>query len=193
MRVSHTCMFYNRKKGSDMHYIKRYLFFVFLITFVLFAQACNSKKDTVAVTFNSNGGTQVDQLVYKVGAPIKLPLSPTKQGYTFDGWFIDNQVFLAPYSQTFDLSLVSSKTLDVYAKWQLNEFTINFSTDGGSIVLSIKHSILTTKSIAPEIPTKAGSIWFTTTFFMNKILLYSKDIRRQTKRFLTYKVMGLNI
>ena len=43
----------------------------------------------VTVTFDSNEGTAVDSQLVPVGDKVAKPADPTKEGYTFSGWFTD--------------------------------------------------------------------------------------------------------
>lgn len=43
----------------------------------------------VTVTFDSNQGTAVDSQLVAVGDKVVKPADPTKKGYTFSGWFTD--------------------------------------------------------------------------------------------------------
>ena len=43
----------------------------------------------VTVTFDSNEGTAVDSQLVPVGDKVAKPADPTKKGYTFSGWFAD--------------------------------------------------------------------------------------------------------
>lgn len=41
------------------------------------------------VTFDSNGGTDVMPQTYMYGDRLEFPEPPTREGYTFTGWYID--------------------------------------------------------------------------------------------------------
>ena len=67
---------------------------------------------TAVVTFDSNGGSAVpSQTIAQGSAPI-LPSNPTKDGYTFAGWYTD-AACTAPY----DGSVLNADTT-LYAGWQ---------------------------------------------------------------------------
>ena len=50
----------------------------------------NSVETYYTVTFNSNGGTSVSSQKVKKGELVSKPSSPTRSGYTFDGWYSDS-------------------------------------------------------------------------------------------------------
>ena len=44
------------------------------------------------VTFESNGGSAVEAVTVEDGQPVAKPADPTRQGYTFAGWFADKDL-----------------------------------------------------------------------------------------------------
>lgn len=94
------------------------------------------------VDFNSNGGTYVSSLTTTIieNSPVS-----TRNGYTLNGWYIDNESSLVafPYTVSGDLTLNAS--------WSKNKYDVTFVTDGGSPVESlhqvevIENSPITTK------------------------------------------------
>lgn len=60
--------------------------------------------------------------------PIPLPENPVKEGYTFVGWYYDRN-FEIPY----DGEPIYSDT-ELFAKFEINEFTVTFNSNGGSTV-----------------------------------------------------------
>ena len=65
------------------------------------------------VTFDSQGGTDVVYQELRYGDLIDEPEAPTREGYTFDGWYQDENYSL-PWN--FDTDLVNGD-LTLYAKW----------------------------------------------------------------------------
>lgn len=98
------------------------------------------------VTFQSEGGSEVASQI-RANTPAPRPADPTKEGYTFIGWYNGESEWDFETPVTADLTLT--------AKWQLNRYTITFDTAGGSEVPSITQDY-GTAIIAPANPTKTG-------------------------------------
>ncbi|MGM9733233.1 MAG: InlB B-repeat-containing protein, partial [Prevotella sp.] len=79
---------------------------------------------------------------------ITAPENPTKEGYTFKGWFAGETQFV-------EGATVPVGGITYEAKWQINQYTITFDTDGGSEVASITQDYNTAVT-APANPTKTG-------------------------------------
>lgn len=70
----------------------------------------------VAVTFNSSQGTAVDSQLVAVGDKVAKPTDPTKKGYTFSGWFTDQDCTKA---YDFDAAVDGTKPeFTLYAGWK---------------------------------------------------------------------------
>ncbi len=58
---------------------------VFVCTVMAFAAACGPKAYTL--TFVTNGGTEITPITAEAGTAITPPSDPSRDGYSFDGWF----------------------------------------------------------------------------------------------------------
>ena len=56
-----------------------------------------------------------------------MPLDPTKTGFTFGGWYLDEN-----YTKEFSKNTTILANTIVYAKWTINEYTVTFDVNGGS-------------------------------------------------------------
>ena len=152
----------------------------FLITAlaVLFCTACgsdsgsdgNDEPVTYTVIFETNGGSTIEKLTIESGKKITIPEAPTKEGYTFAGWYLDSEL-----TEVFSADSKITKTITLYAKWTKNQeqqeepdpqetpeetkvFKVTFETDGGSAVES--QSVNGNSSIKkPADPTKDGFVF----------------------------------
>lgn len=98
------------------------------------------------VTFQSEGGSEVASQI-RANTPAARPADPTKEGYTFIGWYNGESEW--------DFETPVTAVLTLTAKWQINRYTITFDTAGGSEVAPITQDYGTTIT-APANPAKTG-------------------------------------
>lgn len=78
------------------------------------------------VAFDSNGGSACDtKFVATADGKLVKPADPTRDGYTFGGWYTD-----AACTQAYDFSTPVTADLTLYAKWTKN--AVNPGGNGGS-------------------------------------------------------------
>lgn len=71
------------------------------------------KINTYTVTFNTNGGSLVHNQIINYGNLITAPLPPTKQYYSFGGWYLDTAL-----SEQWNVGEdIVATNLTLYAKW----------------------------------------------------------------------------
>ena len=85
----------------------------------------------VTVTFDSNEGTAVDSQLVPVGDKVAKPADPTKEGYTFSGWFTDEGCTNA---YDFDADVDGTQPeFTLYAGWKAAPATVEPGTgDNGN-------------------------------------------------------------
>ena len=77
-------------------------------------------RNPVRVVFNSNGGSEVEDIYTDINVAITLPSEPTKENYVFAGWYKEQEFYT---KFTGENGVTESTT--VYAKW-LKEVTITY-------------------------------------------------------------------
>ena len=113
---------------------------------------------TYTVSFESNGGSAVAAIPNVVeNSTVALPTPPpTKAGYSFAGWYIDNDTF----ADEFTADTPVTGNLTVYAKWMPlppATYTVSFESNGGSTVAAIPNvAENNTVALPTPPPTKAG-------------------------------------
>ena len=123
----------------------------------------SSSQKTYIITFDLNGGlgSVSPQDVEKGGTLPTIGSIPTRIGYTFMGWY-DNQDYTKG-TQYYNASNVRVRLFDkesnitLYAHWKANTYTISFNANGGSGNSSTKN--VTYDGILPTIgsvPTREG-------------------------------------
>ncbi len=87
--------------------------------FVGKAGAIYAKFATATISFDSNGGSAVSPITQAIGSTVTPPTSPTRENFTFAGWYLSNQdiaMSKAPYTW----SVMPAANLTLYAKWREN-------------------------------------------------------------------------
>ena len=93
------------------------------ITSLLALAGC--KNDSVpeptryTVSFDTNGGSEVAPQIVESGQKVAKPEDPTKDGWTFLGWYEDSGL-----TNEFDFSTLVTADITLYAKWRANPGTV---------------------------------------------------------------------
>ncbi|MFX3646292.1 MAG: S-layer homology domain-containing protein [Paenibacillus sp.] len=77
----------------------------------------------VNISFESNGGTEIDNQKVNYNSPAVNPDAPEKAGYTFSGWYQDSQLL-----QVFDFNTNLTQNITLYAKWMSSTATLSTLT-----------------------------------------------------------------
>lgn len=79
----------------------------------------------VKVTFSAGEGSKVDFQTTAANGSIAKPADPTREGYTFAGWYTDEAC-----TEAYDFSVAVTADMTLYAKWIKN--AVNPGGNGGS-------------------------------------------------------------
>ncbi|MGD9910597.1 MAG: InlB B-repeat-containing protein, partial [Candidatus Izemoplasmatales bacterium] len=153
------------------------------------------------ISFEENGGTVVEDISGDLGTSVTAPSNPTKTGYTFGGWYLEDT-----FETSYTFSVFPNDNLTLYAKWNVNQYDLTFEVNGGTPIDAISfdyHSAIT----LPENPTKDGysfSGWYTddnlTINYLSSLMpvdgltLYAKwNVNYYTLTFLTYNDVAITV
>ena len=114
-------------------------------------------NETFTVTFNTNGGTNINPVEVVSGHTVTRPnQDPTKGDEVFAGWYADDT-----YTTEFNFNTPITADTVIYAKWVVTH-TVTFNTNGGSAIAAV--DVVEGQPVAkPQNPTKNGKIfdgWF---------------------------------
>ena len=79
----------------------------------------------VKVSFSAGEGSKVDFQTTAANGSVAKPADPTREGYTFAGWYTDEAC-----TEAYDFSVAVTADMTLYAKWVKN--AVNPGGDGGS-------------------------------------------------------------
>ena len=109
---------------------------------------------TYTVTLHANGGTinngNVTEYTYGVGAT--LPTDVTRTGYTFKGWYDNENLTGSPVTA---ISNTETGNKEYWAKWEINQYTITVKPENGKADITITQDY-GTPITAPADPTREG-------------------------------------
>ncbi|NQS76754.1 MAG: cadherin-like domain-containing protein [Peptococcaceae bacterium] len=121
-------------------------------------------NNLVTVTYDENGGDNgADPKTQKVNhnQPVDtLPTPPSKANHQFTGWNTQAD----GKGDTFDKTTTITGDIKVYAQYKINQYTVDFNSNGGSDVASITGIEKDTTITLPDNPTKKGYTfegWYT--------------------------------
>ena len=109
---------------------------------------------TYTVTLNAGNGTinsgNVTEYTYGVGAT--LPTDVTRTGYTFKGWYYNENLTGSPVTA---ISNTETGNKEYWAKWEINQYTVTVKPENGKADITITQDYGTAIA-APADPTREG-------------------------------------
>jgi uncharacterized repeat protein (TIGR02543 family) len=102
---------------------------------------------TWTVSFNSNGGTAVDDQFTDYDDLIIRPSNPTREGFGFVGWYADEEL---TDEWRFNVDTMPDESITLYAKWRsdivdvIDDFTDDAGIgDPGKLAIALGATVLT--------------------------------------------------
>ena len=87
--------------------------------------------EQVVVTFDSQGGSLVENKTVNNGSKVDKPTDPTKEGYNFMGWYTSTD-----YTNEWKFASSIYESMTLYAKWEIDPsliFEVSIENDGNGI------------------------------------------------------------
>jgi uncharacterized repeat protein (TIGR02543 family) len=112
---------------KDMKFKHLLLIILILSTLILLfscGETPNQEVKEYTVTFDSNGGTSVEAQVVEENKRASAPNDPTKEGYTFLGWYVGDEKWSF-------ISHTITENITLKAKWEIKSYTVTFDANGG--------------------------------------------------------------
>ena len=112
---------------------------------------------------------------------IKIPSDPVKEGYVFDGWYWDNDVWNKPFTANSLLDAPLSENMSVYAKWTSSESVqgVKAEFDGFTKISDTEYSITVSNSteafsLGTKVTINSKSSWTLTSDIYGNTTISSK-------------------
>ena len=122
------------------------------------------------IRFETNGGTIIESITVDGTSGVSFPPDPSKEGFSFEGWHVDDTTFLIEATPSYFVENPVDEDITLYAKWQVQQYTIHFETEGGSEVASMMLDFGAT-IVKPQDPVKTGhgfGGWYLDNLFTNE-------------------------
>ncbi|MFA7075248.1 MAG: leucine-rich repeat protein [Candidatus Izemoplasmatales bacterium] len=105
------------------------------------------------ITFNSNSGTLVSTITQDYGTVVSAPNEPTRIGYTFAGWYSNNEL-----TNIFTFTTISDENITVHAKWTINKYAVEYVDFDGTVLQTLNYEYGSNLSALtpPPSPTRVG-------------------------------------
>ena len=130
--------------------MKTYKKVLSLLLLVLVVGLLVSCGTDYTVNFDANNNTEIVKVKVASGSKVSKPADPTKTGYEFEGWFLEDEEF--------DFDKAIDKDITLVGHWTIKELTVIFDTNGGTQIADEK--VAYGEVVAkPENPTRANSIF----------------------------------
>lgn len=101
---------------------------VFVVAIMLLFKTSSAYAKEITVTFDTDGGSAVDPVVLddeSLAGANKIPEDPTKNGYTFIGWYPNKSYESYQRYQEYNFHEIYDEDITLYARFIKNENIIN--------------------------------------------------------------------
>jgi uncharacterized repeat protein (TIGR02543 family) len=78
------------------------------------------------ISFDSNGGSAVAPITQDYNTAVTAPADPTKTGYSFTGWYSDQELTTA-----YTFTTMPAEDITLYAQWTASDIDITINPDAG--------------------------------------------------------------
>ncbi|MBU1144546.1 MAG: leucine-rich repeat protein [Firmicutes bacterium] len=108
---------------------------------------------TSTITFEVNGGLLINPITQDVGTVLDRPSEPIKDGCRFMGWYEDST-----FGVQFSFSVMPLQDITIYAKWELNQYVLEFIDLDGNVIQSTNYDFGQSLALHenPSYPPKLG-------------------------------------
>jgi len=132
-----------KKKSADNKNTKIVIGIILVVIIAILLFFLFSKKEVQhTVSFETNGGTKMESLVIDDNGLIKEPEAPTKEGYEFDGWYYNGELY--------DFSKPVTGDIKLEARWTKLEDVSGVELDQTNLTLGVDETAKLNATVTPE-------------------------------------------
>ena len=125
---------------------------IIAIIVILLLKACTGGDTKYTVKFDTNGGSNVSSITVKKDGTISKPTDPTREGYVFEGWYYNGELF------DFNTKITGDITLE--ARWSdANAVATGVSLNREALSLQTGQSTTLEATISPKNGKYASLTW----------------------------------
>lgn len=106
-----------------------------------------TRVKTFAVIFNENGGSKVKTQYVVINNKIVKPADPTREGFKFIGWFLNNELF--------DFNKPITENVVLMAKWEIADNKGSGEVKNLKTISEVVYSVVNANTNSTDIFTKA--------------------------------------
>ena len=144
---------------------------------------------TYTVTFDTQGGSDVASATVNGGTTVTKPQDPTKAGYTFVAWTLDDVAYDFATEVTANITLV--------AKWEevqqaVNTYTVTFIAEGTTVQV-VTYEENATEITEPTVPAKQHYTGAWAAYTLNNTNIEVNAVYTANKYTITFKAEGTEI
>lgn len=156
---------------------------------------------TYTVRFDTNGGNRINNIETNENGKITPPTNPTKEGYTFEGWYLDSNL-----TTKVDLNTYSfTKDITIYAKWLSTDATLySITVNGEEFVIQSNiydyeyegintNSFIITAKTSNEKATITGTGTYTVEYGNNKTYTITVTAENGVTQAYTMKIISKEV
>ncbi len=113
---------------KKLNQFRKFSWILVTVISLLLLSAC-ANKDVYTIQFETHGGSTIGDITFNINDPLTELPEPTKEGYIFSGWYLDET-----FNEAFVLAEIDDQKVIIYAKWidENESITVTYNTLGGS-------------------------------------------------------------